>query len=99
MLVMIRSQSKDDTVKHSLEALLGQVDAEVWLGEITIRILHLLEKMLLSDNTSNSYISKLGRTLNISKFYYIENGKKNEVSFFEIYRKKNLTKNVNSANV
>lgn len=90
MLTLIRTQTRSEIVKHSLEALLGQVSSEVWLGEITVRNFILLEKMLKTDMTSKSFICKLGRTLNISRFYSIGINCRNEVSFFEIYKNKSL---------
>lgn len=90
MLILIRSQTRDENVRHSLEALLGQVESGVWLGETTIRIFKTLEKLLTKDKSSDSFICKLGRTMQVSRFYSINSGRKKEVSFFEIYKRKSL---------
>jgi hypothetical protein len=93
MLTLIRTQTKEDAVKRSLEALLGQVDSGVWVGEVTVRIFRTIEKMLLNDRTSDSLICKLGRTMQVSSFYSIKDGSRANISFFEIYKKKSLLKN------
>jgi hypothetical protein len=95
MLTLIRTQTKITSIRRSLEALLGQISAEVWLGEIPIRVFRDIEKLLKSDTTSDSYVGKLGRTINVSKFYSIISGSKTEVMFFEIYKNKSLLRNKN----
>jgi hypothetical protein len=93
MLTLVRSQTKDKKVRQSLESLLGQVSSDVWLGEVTVIIFMDIEDMLRLDSTSNSYICKLGRTINVSNFYCVSNGQKEKVMFFEIYKNKSLLKN------
>ena len=66
---------------------------EVWIGEISIRIFNKIKQLLLVDKTSKSIICKLGKTINTSDFYLLNDGNDNEISFFEIYKNKNLTKN------
>lgn len=88
---MIRSQTRDKFIKQSLTHLLGRVSSEVWIGELTQRVSKKIEKDLISDSTSDSVIGYLGRTISVSKFYYICKEIKSEINFFEIYRKKNLT--------
>ena len=93
MLILVRSQTRDIGVKNSLCSLLGQVDSSVWLGEVTSRTLDSIETLLLCDNTSDSNICRLGRTLNVSNFYSISNNGRAEINFFEIYKNKSLLKN------
>lgn len=92
MLILVRSQTKDESTKQALESLLGRVSSDVWLGEITTRTYRAIERLLINDRTSDGFVCRLGRTMNVSYFYSIISGTKREVMFFEIYKNKSLLK-------
>ena len=92
MLTIVRTNTKNNEIKASLNALLVRLDCQIWLGQVTVRVQNRIKELLLNDRSSDSIVGKISSTFSNSKFELLSQSEIRNLPFYEIYINKKLTK-------